>query len=120
MNLESKLETQFLVIEKKIIKARQALNYLYKLIQKIKKSLKDKEVKQIYIRKQLELVDIETLIKKYSFELSVYIKHKIMITQNDNRICKVLALLDGLDDRIINIIATLQSMIIYLGYSDYK
>lgn len=120
MNLEYKFESKLLLIEKKVIKAKQALSYLLKLLDKIKKSTKNEEVKQIYIRKGLEVVKIETLIKQCSYELSIFIKHKVVITENEKRIFKILVLLEELDDRVINTIATLQSMIIYLGYSDYK
>ena len=119
MNLEYRLEAKLLAIEKKLIKSKQALGYLQKILHKIKKSVKDEIVKQIYIRKGLEVTNIEVLIKKYSYELSVYIRHKVIIARNEKSIYKVLALLDELNDRIVDTIATLQSMIIYLGYSDY-
>lgn len=119
MNLEYKLEARLLAIEKKLIKSKQALFYLQEILHKIKNLVKDEVVKQIYIRKELEVKNIELLIKKYSFELSVYIKHKAIITQNQKSMHKVFALLDELNHRIVDTIATLQSMSIYLGHSDY-
>ena len=118
MSLEYKLAVKFLALEKKLIKAKQALLYLQNLINKIKKSIKDEEIRQIYIRKELEVVDIEILIKKYSYELSIYIKHQSIMPINDKRINKVLALINEFEERISDVITTLQSMIIFLEHSE--
>ena len=107
-------------IEKRIIKAQQGIRYLQELIHKLKKLAKINEVKQVFIRKDLELKQTKILLAEYISQLSIYNKHKAAICGKSKSLQIAIGLLNDISDKVTNLITTVQSMIIFLEYSEYK
>ena len=120
MDLKLRFESKLYFLEKKIFRAKQSISYLEKLISQIKKNIKIEEVKQVFIRKQIEVNKIKMLLAEYINELYIYQRHKEVILVKEKSVIKAFQLMEEINDRIVNLIATVQSMIIFLEYSEYK
>ena len=120
MDLKQRFESKLYSIEKKIVKAKQSISYLDKLIRQLIKNTKIEEIKQIFIRKEIEINKTKILLAEYINEIQIYQKHKEIILSKEKIIVKAIQMLEEINDRVANLIATVQSMIIFLEYSEYK
>ena len=120
MDLKTIFHNKLQDLEKRLIKCRQGVTYLQELINNIKRKIKEENTKQIFIRKEIELKQTVLLLKEYANEFSVYVRHKDIILRKDTSTQIAFEHLDELKDKVTDLIATVQSMIVYLEFSEYK
>ena len=120
MNLRKELEAKLQLLDVRLLKARYGVSYTQELVTKLINNTKEDLIKQVFIRKKIEINNINALLIEYVKELSIYKRHREIILENPSRINKAIEFLDNLEDKVANLIATLQAIAIVLEDSEYN
>lgn len=120
MNSRNKLELRLILLEKKIINVFQGIAYLENLIKKLKTTVKSEDLKQFFIKNEIELSELNTFLKEYESELRVILKYKELVLRKIKSLKMTFVLVDELEEKIISLGASVQGKIIYLEYSEYN
>lgn len=120
MNLRKELEAKIQLLDIRLLKARHGISYTQELVTNLINNTREDLIKQVFIRKKIKINDINVLLLEYVKELSIYKRHREIILENQGRINKAIELLDNLEDKVSNLIATLQAIAIVLENSEYN
>lgn len=120
MNLRKELESKIELLDVRLLKAKYGISYTQELVTKLINKTKEDVIKQVFIRKRVEINHTNVLLLEYVKELSVYKRHREIILENLRRIKKAIEFLGDLEDKVSNLIATLQAIAIVLENSEYN
>lgn len=120
MNLKNKLEHRLIILEKKTINVFQGIDYLKSLIKKLKATVKSEDLKQFFIKNEMELSELTTLLKQYEAELRLILRYRELVLRQVKSLRMTFLLISELEEKIISLGAGIQAKIIYLEYSEYN
>ena len=102
-------------VEFKLEKTREAFKYNTEVVFQGLKTLElNDPTRNIFAKYDFFLKESLYRIRDLTNELNIYYKHKEIIESKVDRIKKALALLNNLEDNIMDTLTTLQAMAIYL------
>ena len=114
MNL-ALFEIKFKEIEFKLEKAREAFKYNAEIVlQELKTLDPNNPIRNIFAKHDFILKEALYRIKTLTNELNIYFDHRAIIVEKNERIKKALKMLDNLEDKIVDLLTSLQAMAIYL------
>ena len=120
MNLRKELENKIQLLDIRLLKAKHGVSYTQELVTNLINKTKEDLIQQVFIRKRIEIDRTNQLLLEYTKELLIYKRHREIILGNPKRVSKAVELLGNLEDKISNLIATLQAIAIVLEGSEYN
>lgn len=93
MNLRKELEDKLQLLDIRLLKAKYGISYTQELIKKLITATNEELIKQVFIRKKVEINHTNILLLEYTKEVLIYKRHKEIILESPNRIKKAIELL---------------------------
>ena len=102
-------------IEFKLEKAREAFKYNAEIVlQELKTLDPNNPRRNIFAKYDFILKESLYRIKTLTNELSIYSNHRAIIVDKNERIKRALEMFNNLEDKVIDLLTTLQAMAIFL------